>query len=159
MKSVSIVAAAAVIAFLAGGCASQEPAAEKADKPMAKEKMADAKMADAKMAEKPALKFMTAAELSKAFGTGSIVCTWTAGKKGDDKGTDYYYKDISAMSGNADRVINDVTFPGTWNITGDTLSLKFGVVGNAQNYKLVQVDKKTYTAYLDGKKKKMTFKC
>lgn len=154
MKSVSILAAAAAVAFAVAGCASQEPAGEKMEKPMAKEKMADAKMA-----EMATPKFMTADEVAKAFAKGSIVCTWTAGKKGSDKGTDYYYKDISAMSGNADRVIADVTFPGKWNITGDTLTLQFGVVGGPQHYKLVKVGKKSYTAYLDGKKKKMTFSC
>lgn len=150
MKSVSIVAAAAVIAFIVGGCASQEPAAEKTPKPMAKENMA---------AKAPAPKFMTADEVAKTFAKGSIVCNWKAGKKGSDKGTDFYFKDISATSGNADRVIADVTFPGKWSISGDTLSLQFGVVGSPQNYKLVRVDKKSYTAYLDGKKKKMTFTC
>ena len=88
-----------------------------------------------------------------------MVCAWKAGKKGRDKGTDYYYKDMTATSGNADRVLGKTTLQGKWSISGDTLQLQFGVVGNPQIYKLAMVKKKTYTAYLNGKKKKMTFKC
>jgi hypothetical protein len=101
---------------------------------------------------------MSADEEAKAFKKGSMICSWKAGKKGKDKGTDYYYKDISATSGNADRVLGKSTLQGKWSISGDTLSLKFGVVGKPQMYKLAKVEKKTYTAYLNGKKK-MTFKC
>ena len=104
------------------------------------------------------VKTMSADELAKAFKKGSMICSWKAGKKGKDKGTDYYYKDISATSGNADRVLGKSTLQGKWSISGDTLSLKFGVVGKPQMYKLAKVEKKTYTAYLNGKKK-MTFKC
>ena len=105
------------------------------------------------------VKTMTADELAKAFKKGSMVCAWKAGKKGRDKGTDYYYKDMTAMSGNADRVLGKATLQGKWNISGDSLTLQFGVVGKPQMYKLAMVEKKTYTAYLNGKKKKMTFKC
>ncbi len=104
------------------------------------------------------VKTMSADELAKAFKKGSMICSWKAGKKGKDKGTDYYYKDISATSGNADRVLGKSTLQGKWSISGDTLSLQFGVVGKPQMYKLAKVEKKTYTAYLNGKKK-MTFKC
>ncbi len=104
------------------------------------------------------IKTMSADEVAKAFKKGSMICSWKAGKKGKDKGTDYYYKDISATSGNADRVLGKSTLQGKWSISGDTLSLKFGVVGKPQMYKLAKVEKKTYTAYLNGKKK-MTFKC
>ena len=107
------------------------------------------------------VKFMSAEELAKAFGKGSITCDWKAGKKGRDKGTDFYYKDVSATSGSADRNIGKATLQGEWSISGDTLTLQFGVVGGPQNYKLAKVEgeKKSYTAYLNGKKKKMTFKC
>ena len=104
------------------------------------------------------IKTMSADEVAKAFKKGSMICSWKAGKKGKDKGTDYYYKDISATSGNADRVLGKSTLQGKWSISGDTLSLQFGVVGKPQMYKLAKVEKKTYTAYLNGKKK-MTFKC
>ena len=107
-------------------------------------------------------KFMSADEVKKAFAKGSITCDWKAGKKGRDKGTDFYFKDASATSGSADRNIGkSTTMQGKWSISGDTLSLQFGVVGKPQNYKLVKVEgeKKSYTAYLNGKKKKMTFKC
>lgn len=134
MKSVLTIIAAAAIAFVVSGCAKQAPAS------------------------KPALKLMNAKELAKEFKKGSKVCSWKAGKKGKDKGTDYYYKDISAMSGNADRVMGKATLQGKWGISGDTLSLNFGI-GKPQLYKLQKVKKKTYTAYLNGKKKKMTFKC
>ena len=106
--------------------------------------------------------FMSADEVKKAFAKGSITCDWKAGKKGRDKGTDFYFKDASATSGSADRNIGkSTTMQGKWSISGDTLSLQFGVVGEPQNYKLVKVEgeKKSYTAYLNGKKKKMTFKC
>ena len=106
--------------------------------------------------------FMSADEVKKAFAKGSITCDWKAGKKGRDKGTDFYFKDASATSGSADRNIGkSTTMQGKWSISGDTLSLQFGVVGKPQNYKLVKVEgeKKSYTAYLNGKKKKMTFKC
>jgi len=106
------------------------------------------------------VKTMTAEEVAKAFSKGSMVCDWKAGKKGRDKGTDYYYKDMTATSGNADRVLGkNTTLQGKWSISGDTLSLQFGVVGAPQMYKLAMLEKKTYTAYLNGKKKKMTFKC
>lgn len=106
-------------------------------------------------------KFMSADEVKKAFAKGSMVCDWKAGKKGRDKGTDYYYKDQSATSGNADRTLGKATLQGKWNVSGDMLNLQFGVVGTPQAYKLVKVEgeKKSYTAYLNGKKKKMTFKC
>ena len=106
--------------------------------------------------------FMSADEVKKAFAKGSITCSWKAGKKGKDKGTDFYYKDETATSGNADRNIGkSTTLGGKWKISGDMLSLQFGVVGEPQMYKLVKVkgEKKSYTAYLNGKKKKMTFKC
>ena len=135
MKSSSSIFAVSVVAFAIGGCASNpEPKKE------------------------AGVKFMTAKEVGKAFAKGSKECSWKSGKKGSDRGTDFYYKDISATSGNADRILGDTTFQGTWSISGDTLSLNFGV-GEPQNYKLVKVGKNSYTAYLDGKKKKMTFKC
>ena len=107
-------------------------------------------------------KFMSADEVKKAFAKGSITCSWKAGKKGKDKGTDFYYKDESSTSGSADRNIGkSSTLQGKWSISGGTLSLMFGGVGEPQMYKLVKVEgaKKSYTAYLNGKKKKMTFKC
>jgi hypothetical protein len=134
MKSVLTIIAVAAVAFAISGCAKQAPAG------------------------KAAVKFMNAKELGKEFAKGSKVCSWKAGKKGRDKGTDYYYKDISAMSGNADRILGKTMLQGKWGISGDTLSLNFGI-GKPQLYKLVKVKKKTYTAYLNGKKKKMTFKC
>ncbi len=100
---------------------------------------------------------MTAMELAKEFKKGSKQCSWKAGKKGKDKGTDYYYRDISAMSGNADRIIGKATLQGKWSISGDILSLNFGI-GEPQKYKLAKIAKNTYTAYLNGKKK-MTFTC
>ena len=134
MKSIKISIATASVALLASGVTAQA-----GDK-----------------------KFMSADEVKKAFAKGSITCDWKAGKKGRDKGTDFYFKDASATSGSADRNIGkSTTMQGKWSISGDTLSLQFGVVGKPQNYKLVKVEgeKKSYTAYLNGKKKKMTFKC
>ena len=134
MKSIKIFIATASVALLASGVTAQA-----GDK-----------------------KFMSADEVKKAFAKGSITCDWKAGKKGRDKGTDFYFKDESATSGSADRNIGkSTTMKGKWSISGDTLSLQFGVVGKPQNYKLVKVEgeKKSYTAYLNGKKKKMTFKC
>ena len=134
MKSIKIFIATASVALLASGVTAQA-----GDK-----------------------KFMSADEVKKAFAKGSITCDWKAGKKGRDKGTDFYFKDASATSGSADRNIGkSTTMQGKWSISGDTLSLQFGVVGKPQNYKLVKVEgeKKSYTAYLNGKKKKMTFKC
>lgn len=138
MKSWVTVMALTVVALIASGCAMEEKSG--------------------KMDKKMAVKFMTAKEVGKAFAKGSKECSWKAGKKGKDKGTDYYYKDISATSGNADRVLGKTTLQGKWSVEGDTLSLNFGI-GKPQMYKLAMVKKKTYTAYLDGKKKKMTFKC
>jgi hypothetical protein len=138
MKSYLTVIAAATVAFAVSGCASQK--------------------SDKKMAKAPAIKTMTAKEVAKAFSKGSKVCSWKAGKKGKDRGTDYYYKDISATSGNADRVMGKATLQGKWSVSGDVLSLNFGI-GKPQQYKLVSAGKKSYTAYLNGVKKKMTFKC
>ena len=104
------------------------------------------------------VKTMNAEEVAAMFKKGSKVCCWKAGKKGRDKGTDYYYKDMTATSGNADRVLGKTTLQGKWSVSGDTLSLQFGVVGKALMYKLAKVDKKSFTAYLNGKKK-MTFTC
>ena len=42
------------------------------------------------MAQAGDKKFMSAAEVKKAFAKGSITCSWKAGKKGKDKGTDFY---------------------------------------------------------------------
>ncbi len=139
MKSIPTIIAAAAVAFAVSGCATQESG-------------------DKKMAKAPAIKSMTAKEVAAAFKKGSKICSWKAGKKGKDKGTDYYFKDISATSGNADRVMGKATLPGKWSISGDTLSLNFGI-GKPQQYKLVKAGKKSYTAYLNGVKKKMTFTC
>ena len=135
MKSSFLILAVAVVAFAIGGCASKSEPKKEA-----------------------AVKFMTAKEVGKAFAKGSKECSWKAGKKGSDRGTDFYYKDISATSGNADRMLSGTTFKGKWSISCDTLSLNFGI-GKPQKYKLAKAGKNTYTAYLDGKKKKMTFKC
>ena len=131
MKPFLTIIAAAAVAFAVSGTATQ--------------------------ANAQTVKTMTAEELAKEFKKGSKLCSWKAGKKGKDKGTDYYYRDISAMSGNADRVLGKATLQGKWSISGDILSLNFGV-GDPQKYKLAKIEKKTYTAYLNGKKK-MTFKC
>lgn len=145
MKPILKVVATAAVALALSACASDKPA----EKKMAKKEA---------MAKAPAVEFMSAKEVAGAFQKGSKVCSWKAGKKGRDKGTDYYYKDISATSGNADRVIGKATLQGKWSIAGDTLSLNFGI-GQPQVYKLAKVDKKSYTAYLNGTKKKMTFTC
>ncbi len=150
MKSVLTVIAAAAVALAVSGCASDKPAEKMAKKETMAKKEA--------MAKAPAIQFMSAKEVAGAFKSGSKVCSWKAGKKGRDKGTDYYYKDISATSGNADRIIGKATLQGKWSISGDTLSLNYGI-GKPQQYKLAKVDKKSYTAYLNGKKKKMTFTC
>ncbi|MBL4721855.1 MAG: hypothetical protein JKY20_12095 [Alphaproteobacteria bacterium] len=137
MKSIFTVIAVATVAFAVAGCATQEV------KPMK---------------QKESVKTMNAKELAKEFAKGSKMCSWKAGKKGKDRGTDYYYKDISATSGNADRQIGKSTLQGKWSINGDVLSLNFGIAA-PQNYKLAKIKKKTYVAYLNGVKKKMTFTC
>ncbi|MGY8959927.1 MAG: hypothetical protein ACKVKG_10465 [Alphaproteobacteria bacterium] len=147
MKALFAFAAVSAVALALSGCASQ-------DSKQMKEK-SSAKMMKA---EKSAVNTMNAEELAKAFAKGSQMCSWKAGKKGRDKGTDYYYKDISATSGNADRQIGKATFQGKWSIKADVLSLNFGI-GAPQNYKLAKIKKKTYVAYLNGVKKKMTFTC
>ena len=113
MKSFLTIIAAATVAFAVSGSATQALAAET----------------------------MTAEELAKEFKKGSKICSWAAGKKGKDKGTDYYYKDITAMSGNADRVIGKTTLQGKWSVSGDILSLNFGI-GEPQKYKLAKIEKK-----------------
>ena len=85
-------------------------------------------------------KFMSADEVKKAFAKGSITCDWKAGKKGRDKGTDFYFKDASATSGSADRNIGkSTTMQGKWSISGDTLSLQFGVVGEALSRRVLDL--------------------
>jgi hypothetical protein len=137
MKFLFTFAAVSAVALALGGCASQD---------------------SKQMKEKSAVKTMNAEELAKAFAKGSQMCSWKAGKKGRDKGTDYYYKDISATSGNADRQIGKALLQGKWSIEGDVLSLNFGIAA-PQKYKLAKIKKKTYVAYLNGVKKKMTFTC
>lgn len=100
------------------------------------------------------IKAMSAAEVSAAFGKDGMVCDWKAGKKGRDKGTDTFHK-----GGKADRKIGKATLSGKWSVSGDTLMLQFGVVGAPLKYKLVKAGENAYTAYLNGKKKKMTFTC
>ena len=98
-----------------------------------------------KIIQLAAAKMDSAAHLKKVFKKGSKVCKWTSLVNGV-KGTDYLYKDKSATSGSADRVIGNTTLQGTWKITGPAINHNFygGKKGKGTWYKVKPTGKKSF---------------
>ncbi|MBO89065.1 MAG: hypothetical protein CMP14_06045 [Rickettsiales bacterium] len=93
------------------------------------------------------------------FKKGSKVCAWTDGE--GKKGTDYYYKDKTALSGSADRVIGNELKQGTWQITGAAMNLNWygGKKGKGVWYKVSKTGKKSYKLSGAGGKGTYDIKC
>jgi hypothetical protein len=91
-----------------------------------------------------AKKAPAASNIQAVFKKGSKVCNWTS--KDGSKGTDYFYKDVSALKGSADRVIGDDTKLGTWQITGGAINLNWygGKKGKGVWYKVAGTGKKSF---------------
>ena len=106
---------------------------------------------EAKASEKP--------HIQAVFKKGSKVCTWTDGK--GKKGTDYYYKDKTALSGSADRVMGKDMKQGTWQITGAAMNLNWygGKKGKGNWYKVSKTGKKSYKLSGAGGKGTYNVKC
>jgi len=140
MKNRLMTAVAVTVMFAVSACASDDSA-----KSMKKEMQAPT--------------MMTGKELAKAFAKGSIVCKVTLAD--GTKVEDYYYKDISATSGNMDRNIGADTKSGNWKIAGPAFYIKVGkgkkVRGTWMN--LAKTGKKSYDAYSVAVGKVMSMKC
>ena len=107
-----------------------------------------------KQAAKPAK-----SNIQSVFKKGSKVCTWTDSK--GKKGTDYFYKDKTAMSGSADRVIGDKMQQGTWQVTGSALNMNWygGKKGKGRWYKISGTGKKSFDATTSDGAEKYSMKC
>lgn len=102
---------------------------------------------------------MSAEDLAKEFGKGSLVCEWTSAD-GTTKGEDFYYKNQTAWSGDADRNVGDDTKQGSWKILGQGFWTKFDQdkkTGTWMN--LEKVGKKTYKAYDSAQQLVKTMTC
>ena len=97
--------------------------------------------------------------IQAVFKKGSKVCTWTDSE--GNKGTDYFYKDKSALSGSADRVIGKDLKQGTWQITGAAMNLNWygGKKGKGVWYKVSKTGKKSYKLSGAGGKGTYNVKC
>lgn len=97
--------------------------------------------------------------IQAVFKKGSKVCKWTD-KKGK-KGTDYFYKDKTAMSGSADRVIGDDMKQGTWQITGSAMNLNWygGKKGKGRWFKVKKTGKKSFELSTSDGKEKYNMAC
>ncbi|MDD9902711.1 MAG: hypothetical protein OXT06_04000 [Rhodospirillaceae bacterium] len=138
----TLVAVTAVAAMLAlGACASDSGKGDTAAKAPAKPKT------------------MTAEEMKKAFGRGSIACSVTLAD--GTKAKDFYYRDITATSGNMDRNVGDKITPGKWKMAGPAFYVNTGkgkkALGTWMN--LAKTGKKSYDAYNAAGKKIMSMKC
>lgn len=106
------------------------------------------------------LDLLSADELAQEFGKGSLVCEWTSAD-GKIKGEDFYYKNRTAWSGDADRNLGDDTVPGSWKILGKGFWTRFDAdnkaIGTWTN--LEKVDDKTYKAYDSSQKLVRTMTC
>ena len=144
MRKVLVMSAVAAAIGVAG-CTSPASVGDKkakADKP-AKVKVA-----------KPAKPHIQA-----VFKKGSKVCNWTDSK--GKKGTDYFYKDKTAMSGSADRVMGNDMKQGTWQITGSAMNLNWygGKKGKGRWYKVEKTGKKSYNLSTSDGSEKYSVKC
>ena len=115
--------------------------------------------AKAPAAKKAAAKKPSKPHIQAVFKKGSKVCTWTDGK--GKKGTDYYYKDKTALSGSADRVMGKDMKQGTWQITGAAMNLNWygGKKGKGNWYKVSKTGKKSYKLSSAGGKGTYNVKC
>lgn len=155
MKNRLMIAVAVTAMFAVSACASDDTAKTMKKEEMKKEAMA----APMKKEMKAAPTMMTGDELAKAFAKGSIACKVTLAD--GTKAEDYYYKDISAMSGNMDRNIGADTKAGNWKIVGPAFYIRIGtgkkVLGTWMN--LSNTGKKSYDAYSAAGDKVMSMKC
>ncbi|MBT5497947.1 MAG: hypothetical protein HOK54_19590 [Alphaproteobacteria bacterium] len=136
MKKVMMMTVVAAALGLSG-CATES---QKASAPAAKKASAPA----AKKASAPAAKKASKPHIQAVFKKGSKVCDWT-GKDGS-KGTDYFYKDVGALKGSADRVMGDKMKQGTWQITGSAINLNWygGKKGKGVWFKSTKTGKKSF---------------
>jgi hypothetical protein len=103
-------------------------------------------------ASAPAAKKASKPHIQAVFKKGSKVCKWT-GANGI-KGTDYFYKDVGALKGSADRLISGKTgsmswsadLRGTWSITGGAMNLNWydGKKGKGVWFKSAKTGKKSF---------------
>ena len=151
MKSIIMMTVVAAALGLSG-CATES---QKASAPAAKK----ASAAAAKKPSKP--------HIQAVFKKGSKVCAWT-GANGM-KGTDYFYKDVGALKGSADRLIAGKTgsmswsddLRGTWSITGSAINLNWygGKKGKGVWFKSAETGKKSFDlTSFSGEKYSMTCK-
>ena len=93
------------------------------------------------------------------FKKGSKVCSWSDSK--GKKGTDYFYKDKTAMSGSADRVMGNDMKQGTWQITGSAMNLNWygGKKGKGRWYKVEKTGKKSFNLSTSDGAEKYSVKC
>jgi hypothetical protein len=143
MKNIIMMTVVAAALGLSG-CATES---QKASTPAAKKAAAAA----VKKASKP--------HIQAVFKKGSKVCAWT-GKDGS-KGTDYFYKDVGALNGSADRVMGDKMKQGTWQITGGAMNLNWygGKKGKGVWFKSAKTGKKSFDlSSFSGEKYSMTCK-
>ena len=98
--------------------------------------------------------------IAKVFKKGSKVCNWTSVLNGV-KGTDYFYKDVGANCGSADRIIGDVMLQGTWKITGAAMNTNFygGKKGKGTWYKVKPMGKKGFDLTTGNGDYVMSMKC
>ena len=106
---------------------------------------------EAEASEKP--------HIQAVFKKGSKVCTWTDSE--GNKGTDYFYKDKSALSGSADRVIGKDLKQGTWQITGAAMNLNWygGKKGKGRWYKVAGTGKKSFQLTTTDGAERYSMKC
>ena len=116
------IAFAALVAFAATACATEETT----------EKANDANVLDAKA-------------LQAVFKRGGGACSW---KSGSVEGEDFYYSTVSKSMGEADRNIGADTIQGTWSLKGNELCTNFGAELCSP---LEKAGKKKYKAVWGGK--------
>ena len=97
--------------------------------------------------------------IQAVFKKGSKVCNWSDSK--GKKGTDYFYKDKTAMSGSADRVMGNDMKQGTWQITGSAMNLNWygGKKGKGRWYKVEKTGKKSFNLSTSDGSEKYSVKC
>lgn len=105
-------------------------------------------------ADKPATPHIQA-----VFKKGSKVCDWSDSK--GKKGTDYFYKDKTAMSGSADRVMGNDMKQGTWQVTGSAINLNWygGKKGKGRWYKVEKTGKSSFNLMTSDGSEKYSVKC
>ncbi|PPR62755.1 MAG: hypothetical protein CFH10_00723 [Alphaproteobacteria bacterium MarineAlpha4_Bin2] len=149
MKNALVMLAVAAALGLSG-CATSEksskaPAAKKAAKACPVEHVYKASAAKS--------------NIRSVFKKGSKVCSWT--DCFGNKGTDYFYKDKTAMSGSADRVVGKDMKQGTWQITGAAMNTNWygGKKGKGRWYKVAGTGKKSFQLTTTDGAERYSVKC